>query len=312
MPDQRPLVSLIAVNYNGLRLAAAFLAGVRATSYRPLELILVDNASSDGSAEAYAGEPDVELLRSAENLGFGGACNLGAAHARGELLLFMNPDVRLQPDTIEALVTARVQNPDAAIFFAALAAPGSPMDRRKRVESVASMAAATVLVEQRHFERLGGFDPWIFLYCEDDELCYRTWLSGRRVLKVWDAVAEHAVGGTGGGMLWSGEQIKNELYVYLKLRAWPAVLRHSGRMAAKTVVRGLRLRRGDVLNAWLVNLRELPATLQKRRHIRGAAAPADRALLERLGAENAYWARRAWRRRLLAAARSRLARQHGA
>ena len=42
-----------------------------------------------------------------------------------------------------------------------------------------------MLVEREHFERLGGFDPWIFLYHEDNDLCYRTWLLGRRVLKAW-------------------------------------------------------------------------------------------------------------------------------
>jgi N-acetylglucosaminyl-diphospho-decaprenol L-rhamnosyltransferase len=308
MADRAPLVSIVAVNYNGLDLVEQFMAGVRASAYQPLELIVVDNASSDGSGEAFAAHEEVRLVRSNENLGFGRACNLGAEHAGGELLLFMNPDVRLHFDTISVLVSDQCKNPDAAIVFATMLVSGFHHARERRVENVASMAAATMLVERAHFQRLNGFDPWIFLYSEDDDLCYRTWLAGRRVLKAWDAVAEHDVGGTGGGHHWSGEQIKNGLYVHLKLRAWPAVLRYTVRMVAKTFLRGLRLRDPELLNAWVVNIRELRHTLAKRRALRGAADSVDRARLERLGAENAYWSRRAWRRALFLAFRERLAR----
>jgi N-acetylglucosaminyl-diphospho-decaprenol L-rhamnosyltransferase len=308
MPEYAPLVSIVTVNYNGRELVDRYMDGIRRTTYEPLELIVVDNASTDGSAESFAARSDVRLVRSEENLGFGRACNLGVEYAQGELLLFMNPDVSLQPDTVAVLVREQHENPGAAIVFATMLVAGFEHVRARRVEDVASMAAATMLVERAHFELLGGFDPWIFLYSEDDDICYRTWLSGRRVLKAWDAVAEHAVGGAGGGHRWSGEQIKNGLYVYLKLRAWPAVARYAGRMVAKTLVRGVRLRDPDVLRAWRVNTRELRLTLAKRRAIRGAAGPADRARLERLGAENAYWARRAWRRKLLLAVRARLAR----
>jgi N-acetylglucosaminyl-diphospho-decaprenol L-rhamnosyltransferase len=307
MPEH-PLVSIVAVNHNGAELVEPFMAGVRATTYEPLEVIIVDNASTDGSAEAFAADPATTVVRSAENLGFGRGCNLGAERARGELLLFMNPDVVLDHDTVGVLVAEQQANPDAAVVFASLLVHGFDHVRTKRVEEVASMAAATVLVERAHFERIGGFDPWIFLYSEDDDLCYRTWLSGRRVLKAWDAVAEHRVGGAGGGHSWSAQQIQNGLYVYLKLRGWPAVARYAGRMAAKTVVRGVRLREPGVLTAWVVNARELPRTLTKRREIRGAADPAERRRLEQLGAENAYWARRAWRRKLRMAARRRMSR----
>ncbi len=149
---------------------------------------------------------------------------------------------------------------------------GHHHERRIYAEDVASMEAAAMLVERSHFERLGGFDPWIFLYNEDNDICYRTWLLGRRVVKAWDAVADHDVGGTGGGLRWSGEQIKNGLYVHLKLRGWPATGRYAARMAAKTFIRGARLRDPAVLDAWRVNARELPSTLSKRRAIRGAAS----------------------------------------
>jgi N-acetylglucosaminyl-diphospho-decaprenol L-rhamnosyltransferase len=290
-----PLVSLIAINHNGLDQVERFMAGVRASSYRPLELIVVDNASTDGSAERYEQCAEATVVRSAENLGYGRGCNLGAEHARGPLLLFMNPDVSLHADTIAVLVADLERTPGAAVVCATMLEAGFAHERSEKVEDVAAMAATTMLVERSHFEALGGFDPWIFLYSEDTDLCYRTWLLGWRVLKSWDAVAEHDVGGTGGGHGWSADQIKNGLYVHLKLRGWPATARYAARMAAKTLIRGVRLRDPRVLGAWTANVRELPLTLSKRRALLGAASAEDRARLERLGAEHAYWARRSWR-----------------
>lgn len=305
--EPAPAVSIIAINHNGVSQVDRFLQGVRASDYSPLELIVVDNASTDGSCERYEAEAGVRVVRSSENLGYGRGCNLGAEHAGGSLLLFMNPDVSLHADTVSVLVRDIRANAGAAVLCATMLEAGAVHDRQVKVEDVAAMAGTAMMVDREHFERLGGFDPWIFLYSEDTDLCYRTWLAGRRVLKDWDAVAEHDVGGTGGGHRWSAEQIKNGIYVHIKLRAWPATVRYCGRMAAKTVVRGIKLRDPGVLGAWAVNVRELPATLRKRRRLRGAATPAERDLLERLGAEHAYWARRSWRssamRRLRAGSR---------
>jgi len=304
MSDQAataPLVSIVAVNYNGAEVLEAWLASVRASDYPRLEVLVVDNASTDDSVASLAAHADVAVITSPDNVGFGRACNLGAARARGELLLFMNPDVELFADTISVLAASLWGTDGAAVVCATLLEPDVEHQREQRVEDVASMAAATLLTTRAHFDAVGGFDPWIFLYSEDADLCFRTWLSGKRVLKDWNALAAHAQGGTGGGVRWSAEQIKNGLYVHLKTRSWPAVARYALLMAAKTVVRGTRLRDPAVLTAWWVNLRQLRGTLAKRRVVRGGASRADRELLERLGAEHAYWARRSWRRGVLRA-----------
>ena len=308
MGPQSPLVSVVMVNYDGADVLDGWIAGVRASDYPHLEVIAVDNASTDDSVARLQGMDGVTVVASPDNLGFGRGGNLGAGRARGELLLFMNPDVDLHADTISVLVDDLLRTPDAAIVCATLLEPGAEHVREDRVEDVASMAAATLLTTREHFTALGGFDPWIFLYSEATDLCFRTVLTGKRVLKAWNAVAGHVLGGTGGGVRWSGEQIKNGLYVHLKTRAWPAVARHAALMAAKTVVRGARLRDPAVLRAWSGNARELRATLAKRRVIRGRATAPDRERLERLGAEHAYWARRGQRRRMRAAVISRLGR----
>jgi GT2 family glycosyltransferase len=296
MPTEPATVSLVAVNFNGEAILERFLASVAASDLRPAEVVVVDNASTDGSVALLAARDDVRLVASPENLGFGRGCNLGAEHATGDLLLFANPDVELRPDTVAVLAADVRATPGAAIACATLLEPGyTEHEREARVEDVAAMAAAVMLVDREHFEALGGFDPWMFLYWEDTDLCYRTWLAGRRVLKSYNAVAAHDLGGAGGGHAFSGEQIKNGLYVHLKARGWPATARFAGRMAAKTAIRGVLRRDASVLRAWTANLRELRTTLAKRRALRGTATPADRARLERLGAEHAYWQRRSWR-----------------
>jgi len=306
-PESR--VSVIVVNYCGEDVLGPFLDSVLDGPLPPREVIVVDNASTDGSLELLRARPGVHVVASPENLGFGGGCNLGAAHATGNLLLFANPDVRLRHDTIACLARDLLATPGAAIATANLGEPDMPPPvRTRQIEEVAAMSGALMLVERAHFERLGGFDPAIFLYSEDTDICYRTVLAGRRVVKVWDAVGTHEAHGAGGGRRWSAEQIKNGLYVHLTARSAPAIVRYTGRMAVKTVVRGIRLRDPTVVSAWVETVRRLPATLARRRRVRGAAASAERARLERLAREHDHWVRVNWRRSVAAGLRRRVGR----
>lgn len=304
-----PLVSIIAVNYNGADVLAHYMAAVRAAAYTPWELIIVDNASTDGSRALLEAELDVRLVTSDSNIGFGRACNLGAAVARGDLFFFMNPDAAIERDALSTLVRSVAATPEVGVICPASRTTWSgDHERARRLEPVAAMPASAMLVTREHWEALGGFDPWIFLYGEDTDLCYRTWLLGRQVLKDWDAVVSHDVGGTGGGHAWSAEQIKNGIYVHIKSRAWPATARYAARMAVKTIVRGIRLRDPSVLSAWTTNVVELPATLRKRRAIRASASLRDRERLEQLAARHASWSRRSWRVRALSGLRRRVGR----
>src|SRR5262245_50338862 len=115
--DKGQLVSLIVVTYNSVALLTDFFAALAATTYQPYEVLVVDNASSDGTA-AYIAErhPEVKLLANATNQGFGRACNQGARAAGGEMLLFLNPDVIVTPDWLTILVRHLRERPDAAIL----------------------------------------------------------------------------------------------------------------------------------------------------------------------------------------------------
>jgi GT2 family glycosyltransferase len=105
------LVSAIIVNWNGARLLPACLAALAAQDYRPIETIVVDNGSIDGSDRLVADLPDLQLIRNASNLGFAVANNLGLRAARGEFILLLNYDVVLEPGYVSALVRSLRADP---------------------------------------------------------------------------------------------------------------------------------------------------------------------------------------------------------
>jgi hypothetical protein len=112
------LVSVVTVNFN----AGAHLAeGARAVlaSTVPVELLVVDNASTDDSVaalrRAFPDEPRLRVLENRANLGFARACNQALAQARGEWLLFLNPDCRVEPDTIARVQAALADRPQAGM-----------------------------------------------------------------------------------------------------------------------------------------------------------------------------------------------------
>jgi GT2 family glycosyltransferase len=300
-------ISVVVVNYRSADEVEGFVASLATSDLTPHEVIVVDNASGDDSVQRLGGRDDLRLVASSVNTGFGGGCNLGAATATGDLIFLANPDVRLRSGTLTALLRALRDDPQLAIACPdLLGAPDPAYVGRRYDEPVASMAGAAMLIDAAAFAAQGGFDDHIFLYSEDADLCYRMWLSGRGVAKVWDAIGDHVAHGAGGGRQWSHEQIKNGLYVFLKLRNRRSIVRHAGRMAVKTVVRGLRARDARVLAAWSTNARDLPTTLRKRRVVRGAARPEDRRRLDELCLEHDHWVRTHYRRELLAAIRRRL------
>ena len=108
------LASVIVVNYNGKEHLARCLESLSST--KEAEIIVVDNASSDGSADLVKSAfPEVQLIRSQTNLGFGEGCNMGAREAKGDYLAFVNPDTLVEQDWLEALINALKNCPDAGM-----------------------------------------------------------------------------------------------------------------------------------------------------------------------------------------------------
>lgn len=112
----KPLVSIISVNYNQAEITCDMIASLRDLSYKNIEIIIVDNGSPAEDpgiiAERY---PDVQLLRSKVNLGFAGGNNLGISRAKGKYLFFLNNDTEVDPDCIGPLVDVFEKNSSVGI-----------------------------------------------------------------------------------------------------------------------------------------------------------------------------------------------------
>lgn len=200
-------LSVIIVNYNMKELVCECLESLRrAAPALEWEAILVDNDSSDGSVEELGGRfPELLLIGNKHNAGFAAACNQGAKAARGELLLFLNPDTEAPAGTLEAMVGFLRGNPRAAAAgcknlntdgsiepslyrFPTLARTAadslylgnifggyevkdySSLSGRPRVEVI---CGACFMIKKDVFDTLGGFDEEMWMYGEDVELCLR-------------------------------------------------------------------------------------------------------------------------------------------
>jgi GT2 family glycosyltransferase len=199
----------------------------------PYQLVVVDNASPDGSAAAIAEAfPEVRLIASPDNLGFGGGNNLAAREARGRYLLLLNPDTVVLDGAIDRLVAFAERTPAGGIWggrtlFAdhslnpsscsgdqtlwsvfcrtsglALAFRSSPLfnpedyggwDRGSERE-VGYVSGCFFLIRRELWDRLGGFDPTFVMYGEEADLCRRARALGARPRVTPDATIVHYVG----------------------------------------------------------------------------------------------------------------------
>jgi GT2 family glycosyltransferase len=213
-----PRVSVIVVNYRSAEHVLTAVAGLRALDWpaEQLEIVVVDNASGDGSPEILrAGAPDVLVVESPTNTGFAGGCNLGVRKATGEYVAFLNPDARphrdwltaaittLQGDTTIGCVASKVLDWDgSSIDYASVGMSfdgqgykleaGEP-DRGQFDEptDVLFPTGSAMVMPTDLYRRLGGFDERYFMFFEDVDLGWRIWLGGHRVRYVPSSLAYH-------------------------------------------------------------------------------------------------------------------------
>ena len=200
------------VNYNCKKWLGRFFPSIRAqTIFDRLEVILVDNTSTDGSAEICQKEmaawPNGVFLATGGNYGYGGGCNRGAAIARGKYLLFLNPDVWLEPNCLEELVKhaettgAGIASPRLLDYDSDnLQGQGAPgfdifgcMTRPREGETLMEpfSVAAFYFITRELLLRTGGFDEEFFLYNEEMDLSWRVWLAGATINQVISARIHH-------------------------------------------------------------------------------------------------------------------------
>jgi len=243
-------VRIVIVNWNSGLWLGRCLASIAAHGGDAVErVVVVDNGSTDGSLDVAVPGLELEIIRTGANLGFGKACNLGAAGATTPYLLFLNPDAALHEGTLAAALAfmesvegagagvcgirlvgedgatqkhcARL--PGARSFIGAATGLGSLLPRlfppipltefdHETSRPVDHVIGAFYLIRRSLFEALGGFDERFFVYLEDLDLSRRVHASGAAIWYRADATAFHKGGGT-------SEQVKaRRLYYALSSR----------------------------------------------------------------------------------------------
>lgn len=264
IPFPRPCVSIIIPNWNGLRWLRPCLDSLRRQTYRDFEILVVDNASTDGSVAALACEyPEVRILKMERNVGYAGGCNAGFRIARGEIFVVLNNDTEADPGWLAALVEALDRHPEVGAVASRVmiydqphllnAAGdlyrrdgtadsrgvwqpfGPPYDRETYVFGASGAAAA---YRRQMLEEIGFFEECFFMYYEDVDLAWRAQRAGWRCLYVPEAIVYHHLSATGGGKTASYYVGRNSLWVLVRhypvslmRRYWRAILCAQGRIA---------------------------------------------------------------------------------
>lgn len=318
MPDSTqpgtnaPLVSVIVLNFNGMRWLDNCFNTLREQDYPNFEVIMADNDSQDESL-AYMAEhfPEVILHPTGGNLGYAAGNNHAAAAAQGEFLFFLNNDTKTDPACLSRLVERMVAEPDLGIlgckeltydegklisvgvgadFF------GYPTDS----ERVFYADGAAVFIRRELFEQLGGFDDQSFMFFEDLDLSWRAWMLGYRVDAEPAAIIYHKVGGSSeneyGETQYLTSSFRRKLSERNNLRnllknyrcvtlAWVLPIYLAINLAELVffgIKGGPRLAAQIYLGSWLANLKDLPETLRRRRRIQTMRVQPDRRILAKM------------------------------
>lgn len=298
------MISIVVLNYNGQRYLDACLASLAEQTYQDFELIVVDNASTDGSVEHLRDHfPQVRLVINEANLGFAAGTNSGIRAARGEFILTFNNDAQADrhflEHIIEPMVDAKVGScaakmlfPDGRINSAGIcfSRSGAAWDRGMfendsgqydLQEEVFGACAGAALYRKSMLDEIGLFDEDFFLYMEDVDLAFRARLAGWRCIYVPRAKVYHHHGGTAGFGSDLAVYYGNRNVIWYAVKDFPAWLLISSlpfilaRNLAVIPYYALHGQSRVILKSKLDALRGVPKMLEKRKHILRKASSAE-------------------------------------
>lgn len=229
VPTELPTVSVVVLNYNGLKHLDTCFTSLVSLDYPKdrLELMLVDNGSRDDSLKFMRERfPTVSVEETGANLGFAAGNNYGAERATGQYVAFLNNDTSVEPDWLTEMVKAVVARRDEGVVctsslmldwtgkkidfkaggvnfhgFGFQPSYGKPYKAGEIApRDLLFACGGSMLIDRAIFLEVGGFDPDYFAFFEDVDLGWRLWLLGYRVTLTPTAITYHRHHGTAGSM----------------------------------------------------------------------------------------------------------------
>jgi len=303
-----PLITLVIPNWNGSHLLEACLVSVSAQTFSDYQVVLVDNGSSDGSAE-YVHEdfPWVKILANTTNLGFAPAVNRAIRESQSPLIVTLNNDVWLEAEWLEEMVAAAGTGERVGMIASKILTVRAPdrldsagisldragfawnLDRGRREDStetrtreVFGPCAAAALYRRDMLDEIGLFDEDFFAFLEDADLAWRARLAGWRCLYAPAARSYHvhsATAGQGSGFK-AYLLARNRIWSIVKNYPWPEILSALPIMVAYDFVSLLGNiasgRGGPSLAGRLDALRGIGGALRKRRQVQALRSSESR------------------------------------
>lgn len=295
-----PFFSVIVPNYNGTRYLPTVLDALRGQTFRDFEVVVVDDASADGSVALVERDyPEVRLLVNRANQGFVRSCNIAADAARGRYLVLLNSDTAPEAGWLAALAYAAVANPAAAVVASKLllfdrrdtlhtsgdllGVDGIPRNRgvwevdRGQYDgatAIFSGCGGAAAYRRDVWQALGGFDEDFWMYLEDVDFGFRARLLGYTAVFAPAARVYHHLSASGGDTLASYYVGRNTIWMIAKnmprgllLRHWRAIVRGQLGVASDALAHWRGAAARARLRGQIAGILGLPKQLAKRRTI---------------------------------------------
>lgn len=235
-----PQFSIIIVTYNSRDWIEPCLAALSTQSFQDFEVIIVDNASTDGTQRTLSmtKQPEFDFVENDENEGFAAACNQGTSRAKSDWLIFLNPDTVADPDWLLEIIEGQSRHPQAAAFastqlnledprildgagdvyslygIAWRGAKGAPVQTLPEEGECFSPCGAAMTIRSDLFRALGGFNEQFFCYYEDVDLGFRLRLMGHYCIFLPEARVKHH----GGASSELSDEVPGEFSIYYGVR----------------------------------------------------------------------------------------------
>ncbi|MFC1624973.1 glycosyltransferase family 2 protein [Patescibacteria group bacterium] len=212
---KKPLVSVVILNLNGRKLLKSFFDSIISQNYKNIEIIFVDNGSSDGSISyVRKGFPEVRVISNRKNLGFSKGCNQGASVAKGKYIYFLNNDARVEKNSLSKMISFLEKNKDvsllgpfvykkdgmniesAGLYPTIFGFFYNPLPKGRKPFETFALTGAAMLVRSDWFKKAKGFDNDFFAYSEDIDLCMRIRKLGGKIYILPECKVVHYHGQT--------------------------------------------------------------------------------------------------------------------